>query len=55
MLEWRYVVCGCFCRVSDSGEQLQTNVSKSVVMVFARVAVEGDWKWGLPKVHTFGH
>ena len=51
-----------FVGVSDSGEQLQklidvvhaycckwrlkTNVSKSAVMVFARDAVEGDWKWG---------
>ena len=32
---------------------MQANVSKSAVMVFARDAVEGDWKWGensLPKV-----
>ena len=34
--------------------------SKSSVMVFARDAVEGDWKWGensLPKVLStiFGH
>ena len=51
-----------FVGVSDSGEQLQmlidvvhaycckwrlkANVSKSAVMVFARDAVEGDWKWG---------
>ena len=58
-----------FVGVSDSGEELQklidvvhaycckwrlkANVSKSAVMVFARDAVEGDWKWGensLPKV-----
>ena len=58
-----------FVGVSDSGEELQklidvvhaycckwrlkANVSKSAVMVFARDAVKGDWKWGensLPKV-----
>ena len=49
-----------FVGVSDSGEELQklidavhaycckwrlkANVSKSAVMVFARDAVEGDWK-----------
>ena len=38
--------------------RLKANGSKSAVMVFARDAVEGDWKWGensLPKVckYTF--
>ena len=33
--------------------RLKANVSKSAVMVFARDAVDYDWKWGensLPKV-----
>ena len=36
--------------------RLKANVSKSAVMVFARDAVEGDWKWGensLPKVCNY--
>ena len=60
--------------LSNSGEQLQklmhayyckwrfkANIRKSAAMVFARDAVEGDWKWGentLPKVcqvHIFEH
>ena len=37
--------------------RLKANVSKSAVMVFARDAVEGSWKWGedvLPNVSYLG-
>ena len=36
--------------------RLRANVSKSVVMVFYRKAIEGEWKWGehiLPTVSTY--
>ena len=58
-----------FVGVSDSEEKLidvlyvycckwrlKANISKSAVMVFARDAVEGSWKWGqdsLPNVSKY--
>ena len=54
-----------FVGVSDSKENLQKlidvvngfcNVSKSVVMVFSRSTVKGDWMWGkykLPNVSSY--
>ena len=36
--------------------RLKTNVCKSAVMVFSRIPVEGEWKWGkylLPRVSNY--